>query len=99
MTINLSDVTFDNNFFEIYLPTGELLILNSLDESIAVDGKVAVIDRINISVVDGNDEQHVCSSVIGMGSSWFDLTTDYPEYMGKELTRENMRYCVIEVSE
>ena len=99
MTINLSEVSFDNDFFEVSLPTGELLVLNSLDESIQTDDNVSVVDRINIAVVDEDNEQHICSGVIGMSNDWFSLASEYPQYVGKGLTRENMRYCTIEVAE
>ena len=100
MTINLSEVNFDNDFFELTIPNGYTLRINSVDESIKVtDDYSEDIDSLNIEVIDEELKAHLCSSVIGMSNDYFAITTDYKEYEGDILTRKNMQYCTIEVFE
>lgn len=100
MTINLSEVSFDNDFFELTMPNGYTLRINSIDESIKVtDDYSEVIDSLNIEVIDENLNAHLLSSVIGMSNDYLAISTEHKEYEGDILTRKNMEYCTIEVFE
>ena len=100
MTVLLSDITFDYDFFSIPLPDGSLLILNQIDESLQVENKDIKINGINIVVSPYDGTGNVlCSSVIGTGNDYFTLTTDYEEYKGKVLTTDNLKYCYLEMKE
>ena len=100
MTIDLSEIEFSYDFFSLPLPSGDTLIMNKVDESIAYNGEDVKIDAINIVVAKEDGSGNVlCSSVIGMSNDYFTLTSGYPEYMGKVLTSENMQYCTMELVE
>ena len=78
MLIELSEVIFENDFFNVDLPNGS--VFTSFDEY-------------------GNEEYMRCPCAIGLGNDILIIKTDYPEYEGKVLTSENMRFCKIEVYE
>lgn len=100
MIINLSEVNFNNDFFELVMPNGYTLRINSVDESIKVtDDYSEDIDSLNIEVIDEELKAHLCSSVIGMSNDYFAISTLHTEYEGDILTRKNMQYCTIEVFE
>lgn len=98
MTYNLSEISFDYDFFSISLPDGNTLILNKVDEDFIQNEEETVIDGVNI-VVATESENIKCSSVIGVGNDYFTLTSDYEEYLGTTLTSENMKYCYLEIPE
>jgi hypothetical protein len=100
MTINLSEVTFDYDFFTSTMPDGNLLILNRVSEDFFIDNEEVKIKGINIVVsLSDIDTAVLCSSVIGIDNGYFILTTKYKEYLGKPLTEDNMQYCTIELPE
>ena len=103
MLIDLGKVVFENDFFNVDLPNGSVLTLNKLDEAIATDDSTVKIDRVNLQITsfdeDGNEEYMRCPCAIGLGNDILIIKTDYPEYEGKVLTSENMRFCTIEVYE
>lgn len=100
MTINLSEITFDNDFFETVMPNGKFIILNRINESIATStrGDVAV-KTINIAVASEEGEYDNCTSIIGMSCDYYELTSDHKEYEGSPLDEDNMAYCTVEVYE
>lgn len=100
MTIDLSEIEFEYDFFSLPLPSGNTLILNQIDESILSNGKETEIKGINIVVaIEDESENVMCSSVIGTTNDYFTLTTGYSEYLGKTLTSDNMQYCTMEIAE
>lgn len=103
MIIKLSEVVFENDFFSVDLPNGSVLTLNKIDEDIATTGDNVKLDRINLQITSfdesGNEEYTSCPCSIGLGNDILIIETDYPEYEGKVLTSENMRFCTIEVYE
>lgn len=101
MTLNLAEIEFSYDFFSTPLPSGNTLIMNKVSESLLTDeGEEAIIESINIivSLADGTDNVY-CSSVIGMENPYFVINTGYPEYSGKVLTADNMKYCTMEIKE
>lgn len=101
MTIDLSLISFERDFFTTSLPDNSTLVLNRIDESIAFAEKgEEIIKRINIQVISEDELSYKsCSSVIGLGDDLIKITTYYAEYKGKILTEENMKYCKIEVED
>lgn len=99
MTIDLSKVEFDNDFFSTMLPDGSTFILNKIDENFTTNGDEVIVKAINIEVQDSEENVIHCPCVIGMGNSIMEIKTDYKEYEGKVLTPDNMVYCTIEVYE
>lgn len=100
MTLVLSNVEFISDFFSCSMPDGSVLVLNKISEDFLFEGKETVIKHINILIqpVD-NDENILCSSVIGMGNSYLMLKTAYEEHLGETLNEDNMKYCTIEIYE
>lgn len=96
MTIDLSKVSFINDFFSLDMPSGNLLILNKINENLLVKGEESSIQGINvIVVVYPTGESVKCPSVIGVSNEYLSITSDYPEYLGKVLTEETMKYSYI----
>lgn len=101
MRINLSDITFDNDFYTITLNNGNLLVLNSVYEQVAdSNGNVTEINKVNIEVRD-YEGNYIClaPTVIGMTNDYFTLGTDYTEYEGAVLNVANMYYVYLEVED
>lgn len=98
MTIDLSEITFENDFFSIDVFDENTLTLNKIDESLSSDSEAAEINRINIQLTTA-DSVVSLPSVIGIDNSYMKINTDYKEYEGKVLTSDNMKYCTIEIYE
>ena len=100
MTIDLSKTEFTNDFFSTMLPDGSTIILNTVDERLAVDGlSEQNIKCVNIAIEDTDGNYISCPCVIGLGNDILIITTEYKEYEGKVLTPDNMVYCTIEIYE
>ena len=103
MLIDLGEVVFENDFFNVDLPNGSVLTLNKIDEDIATDDSTVKIDRVNLQITSfdeaGNEEYMLCPCAFFLCNYFFFIYSDYPEYEGKVLTSENMRCCTIEVYE
>lgn len=101
MTIDLSKITFENDFFSTMLPDGKYLILNKIDESMKYQDVEVVcnIKVINIEIRDTDDNATPCPCVIGIGNDIMQINTDHTEYEGEVLTPDNMVFCTIEVYE
>lgn len=103
MIIDLSEVAFENDFFNVDLPDGSVLTLNKIDEDMATEDMSTRLDRINLQLTsfseDGEESYTDCPCAIGLGNDILIIKTDYTEYEGKVLTSENMRFCTIEIYE
>ena len=98
MVIDLSKITFTNDFFSAMLPDGSLLVLNKVDEDFLSGADECIVKAINIEIQ--NEEEAIsCPCVIGLGNDLMQINTDHKEYEGKVLTPDNMMYCTIEVYE
>ena len=97
MTIELSKVTFVNDFANIDCENGSTLVLNKLDEAIKVNGDELVVRNINIAIVDIDGNYFDCNMAIGLSNDLMRLYTDYKEQEGEVLTLDNMGLCYIEV--
>lgn len=100
MTVNLSEIEFDYDFFSLPLPDGNTLIMNQVNEDFLTNGDETVVKGINIVVAleDGSGNV-LCSSVIGMPNDYYTINSGYTEYVGKTLTSDNMKYCTMEIPE
>lgn len=100
MIIDLSEIEFAYDFFSLPLPDGNTLIMNQVDEDILTNDDEVVVKGINIVVALEDGLGNVlCSSVIGMPNDYFTINSGYPEYVGKALTSDNMKYCTMEIPE
>lgn len=101
MLIDLSKVTFINDFFITPLPDGSTFVLNKVDESLKLEGEDTVVDikAVNVEVWGLEGEVTSCPCVIGLGNELMQITTEYKEYEGEVLSPSNMEYCTIEVYE
>lgn len=104
MIIDLSQVTFYNDYYSATLEDGSNLFLNRIDESLAVTTEsfrnstttVTDIKGINVAIVSYDEETfYPCPCIIGLGNDLMEIRTDYTEYEGVELTEDNMKYCTI----
>lgn len=98
MIIDLSKVTFNNDFFSTMLPDGSMLVLNKVDEDFLADGEECIVKSINVEI-QTDDSVIACPCVIGLGNELMQINTEYKEYEGKVLNPDNMGYCTIEVYE
>lgn len=100
MILDLSNVTFSYDFFTSTMPDGNQLVLNKIDEDFIYEGKETKVNGINIVVeLLETGESVLCSSVIGTSNEYIALKSDYEEWNGKTLTKDNMKYCTIEMFE
>ncbi len=97
MTYNLSEAIFVNDFYYIDREDGSIIALNLIDEDIQSGSAGAVINVINIAVVDTEGNQKICSNVIGMTNEYFSLNSAYKEHLGTVLNKDNIQYCTLEV--
>lgn len=101
MTIELSKVVFDNDFFSVVLPDGNELVLNKVDEKFTspATNTDCVVRSINVAMVDEEGNFIDCPCTIGMSNDIMEIKTDYTQYEGEVLTPDNLMYCTIEVYE
>lgn len=99
MTYNLNSLVFENDFGFIDLADGKVIVLNSVDEDILAENGEAVINVINIVVVDKDGTQVTGTNVIGMSDDYYMIKTEYDEYLGLVLNKENISYCTLEVKD
>ena len=97
MTYNLNKDMFINDFYFLELESGNTIAFNIIDEQLKVDEYETDINEVNIAVVLNNEEQIHTTSVIGIETPYYTLTTKYKEYLGKTLTKDNMQYVQVEV--
>lgn len=101
MTIELSKITFDNDFFSVVLPDGNELVLNKVDEDFvdSTTGEHCVVRNINVAIVDEDGNFVDCPCTIGLSDDIMEIQTNHKQYEGEVLTPDNMEYCTIEVYE
>lgn len=100
MTINLSEIVFENDFYRCVLPNDMVLTINRIDEDFIHLGEEIKVDGINIELSSEDNEQKIhCSSVIGLEQDYISIETDYTEYIGTCLSKENLMYCRIVTNE
>lgn len=99
MTYNLNSLVFENDFGFIDLADGKVIVLNSVNEDILAENGEAVISAINIVVVDKDGTQATGTNVIGMNDEYYAIKTEYDEYLGLVLNKENISYCTLEVKD
>ena len=97
MNIDLKDVEFTNDIFSTMLPSGDILILNKVEEDFSSVHGESVVRAINIEIRDIDDNIIKCPCIIGLGNDIMQIKTDYKEYEGDVLTPDNMEYCAIEI--
>lgn len=104
MTVNLSEVVFTSDYWEIETDNGNTLILNKVYEQfqVEIDGQIheTSVKRINIAVLfAGETEQVICGGVVGVKDKYITVLSDYPEVQGEILTADNMDKCTILVED
>ena len=77
MTIDLSKVNFAYDFFSSTMPDGSTLILNNVSENFTSSkGEETIVKQVTIVIAPvGEDNNILCSSVIGTGNSKILLDT------------------------
>lgn len=100
MLIDLSQIEFSYDFYSLPLPSGDTLILNSVNENFSVDKVAVEIKCINLVVALGDGPtSYSVPTIIGTKNQFFTLDTDYIEYKGKRLNIDNIKYCKLEVED
>lgn len=99
MIYNLGEATFENDFYSLDISDGNTVIFNIVDEDIAYNTEELVVNAINIAVIDSNGNYIDGVNVIGESNEFYTLTTDYKEYLGLPLNKDNIKYCTLEVSD
>lgn len=99
MTYNLSEAVFSNDFYAVETDGGNTIIFNLIDEQIHVGTEDLALNAINVAVVDNNGIYHEGVNIIGESNDFYALQTNYTEYLGLPLTKDNMKYCTLEVSD
>lgn len=99
MTYKLNPTLFDNDFYVLDIGNGVSVIFNLVDENPEIDGEEITVNAVNIAVIDNEDNYHTGVNVIGLADSFYSLETEYKEYLGQPLNKDNMQYCTVEVKD
>lgn len=113
MTINFSNIEFDNDMYYIVLIDGSILIITKIDECFESDNMLipnkkdlTSIRRIILSRYNTETESvTVLSSIINSTEqSSIMVKSDYKivddeQISGKMLTQTNMQYCYIDIND
>ena len=97
MTVDLSNVTFVNDFAYIDCENGGILILNKLEEAFTKGTGEVKIRNVNMAFVDVDDNYYDCNMAVGLENDFIHLYSDHKEQEGKPLTVDNLSLCYIEV--
>jgi hypothetical protein len=97
MIYNLSEAVFENDFYALETAKGDTIILNLVDEQIAHNGEELNVNAINLAVVDSEDNYHDGVNVIGDSNEFYAIKSDYTQYLGQPLNKDNVQYCTLEV--
>lgn len=97
MTVDLSGITFVNDFAYIDCENGGVLVLNKLDEAFARGNGEVKIRNINMAFIDVDDNYFDCNLAVGLKNDFIHLYSDYKEQEGKPLTVDNIGLCYLEV--
>lgn len=99
MIYNLSEATFENDFYALDIADGSTVIFNKVDEQIAVGANELNVNAVNIAVIDSDGNYIDGVNVIGESNEFYTLATEYKEYLGLPLNKDNIQYCTLEVSD
>lgn len=99
MTYNLSEALFENDFYELEISDGSTIVFNIVDEQMAVGAEELNINAINVAILTADGRYVDGINVIGEGDEYYTLQSEYKEYLGKPLTKDNIQYCTVEVSD
>ena len=99
MKYNLSEATFDNDFYAVDIANGNTIIFNKVDEQIVYNSEELDVNAVNVAVIDSDGNYIDGVNVIGEGNDFYTITTDYKEYLGQPLDKDNIKYCTLEVSD
>ena len=107
MTYNLGEITFSNDLYFIERSDGSTVVINKLDEEMLVEYEQDLeiikeecdLDVVNISVVKTDGLQEITSNIIGLETPYYTIKSAYPEYIGHQLTKNNLAYCTLEVKD
>lgn len=105
MTYNLSEITFDNDFYFIEKVNGDTIVLNVLDEEIQTQREKDLeiiteeldLNTVNVGIIRKEGNQETTSNIIGIVTPDYTIKSDYTEYVGHQLTKDNLAYCTLEV--
>ena len=99
MTYNLDAVVFENDFATLSIGDGATVIFNLVDEQLINNNEELDINAVNIAVIDSDGNYYTGENIIGMGDSFYTLATDYKQYLGHPLDKDNLKYCTLEVED
>ena len=99
MTYNLDSLTFTNDFAFVELENGTVIVLNIVDEQLGSATGDVIINQINMAVITNDGEQIPSGCVIGIPDEYYTIKTNYKEYVGQPLTKDNLKYCTLEVAD
>lgn len=97
MKLSLENVDFSGDFASVSIDGVSEIIMYSLDESI--ENRETFKNIICLKQTRNSDVQELISSLIGFKYGSIYLDTDYEEYKGQVLNKDNYRYCYFEVEE
>lgn len=99
MEYKLSEAEFVNDFYYLETVNGNTIVFNLLDEQLAYNTDQLNVNAINVAMVDNNGVYYDGVNIIGEGNEFYMLSTNHKEYLGKPLTKDNIMYCTVEVSD
>lgn len=106
MTIDLSQLQFENDFSSVDLPDGNTLSFYKVDESLVAGEESQDIKAIcvEITLYETDEETgetvvagtSIAPCIIGLGDERILISTLYTEYQGQGLSEDNIAYCTLE---
>lgn len=99
MTYKLSEAKFVNDFYYLEIANGNTIVFNVVDEELVHATGQVNINAINVAVIDNDENYFDGVNIIGEGNDYYFILSDYKEYLGKPLTKDNIAYCTLEVAD
>lgn len=97
MIYNLNEAVFDNDFYSLETAKGDTIIFNLVDEQIGVGAEELSVNAVNIAIIDSDNNYHDGVNIIGEANKFYILKSDYTQYVGHPLDKDNIQYCTLEV--
>lgn len=91
---------FVNDMYTVRGSSGDVLILNLIDEDFSASGVQIKIQCLNIEFIDGiTGIREICPNIIGIGTDKIRIFADDTNLYGMQITPDNIEQVKVEIYE